>query len=145
MPAAAGQVHAVGRLSAAGPWVGFGRFGGGYRLVFGAADGSVLTDTTRHPDRRRDGLVAAVIAHYAELLDEPPADLEASQADLATLVAALIPPSTGGGSALVREALDAIDDGLPADAVMLRLQRLLPPEADPIGILTSRWARLRPR
>jgi hypothetical protein len=108
--------------------------------VFGLAGVAVVEDPTTDPLDRRKGLAAAAAAYFLAALDDPPVELEATQADVAALVTTL---ATGTGSehdAAAREALDAIDDGLPADAVALRLQRLLPPGADPLTILRDRLA-----
>ena len=135
-----GPVHAIGRLGPDGPWIGFARSVGGHRLVVGRADGSVATDPTTDPVDRRAGLVAAALSFYLGTLSDPPAELEATQADIAGLVSELSSGDVDEAEAW-REALDAIDDGLPAEAVALRLQRLLPPGADALTILRAR-ARL---
>jgi len=142
MSRAAEPVRAIGRMPD-GPLVGIEPAGEGYRLLFGLADGTWLADPTTDPLERRAGLIAGAIAFFLASLDEPPAELEATQADLARVVESL------GSSLLTREeratasqALDAVDDGLPADAVALRLLPLLPPEqADPVEILRARYAR----
>lgn len=136
----AGPVRAVGRLGPGEPWVGFVPSTEGHCLVFGRADGSLETDPTTDPEDRRAGLLAAAVAFFLALLPDPPAELEATQADIADLVSGLV--TEGGGDAGPgREALDAIDDGLPAEAVALYLQRLLPAGADALTILRAR-ARL---
>jgi hypothetical protein len=140
MPAATERVRAVGRLSAGGPWIGFGTGEAGYRLVAGATDGSVRD---LGPAARDDtGLLAVAIVHFLAALEPPPPDLEPTQADVARLVRSLA-ASRGAGSAgdLAQQAVDAIDDGLAADAVALRLAALLPePDADPVAILAERLA-----
>jgi hypothetical protein len=100
----------------------------------------VLEDPTTDPAALRDGLVAAALAFFLAALDDPPVELEATQADIAGLVASLV--SRDPTDAPAREALDAIDDGLPADAVALRLQRLLPPATDAVTILRGRLAAI---
>ena len=62
------------------------------------------------------------------MLAPPPPDLEATQADVAELVRSL---------AADPEAIDAIDDGLPGDAVALRLATLLPADAGPVRLLVA--------
>jgi hypothetical protein len=138
------SVRAIGRLGSDGPWVGFTRAPDGHRLVFGGATGSVRVDGTDEPSRRRDGLVAAAIAFFLSSLPDPPAELEATQADIALLVRSLpaVPSDDPGLLAQAREALDAIDDGLPGDAVALHLGRLLPPGSDALEILQARAADL---
>lgn len=130
-------VRAIGRLTPDGTWVGIEPAVDGYRLVFGQADGPALRDPTTDPFERRAGLVAAAIAFFLASLTDPPAELEATQADLAHLVGSL--------SGETREALDAIDDGLSGEAVAILLQRLLPTGADATRILRDRYARVGAR
>jgi hypothetical protein len=108
--------------------------------VFGLPGGAVIEDPTSDPVALREGLVAAAVSFFLAGLAEPPAELEATQADVAGLVTSLASGSGPIDDAAAREALDAIDDGLPGDAVALRLQRLLPPGADPLAILGDRLA-----
>jgi hypothetical protein len=134
MPRAEESVRAIGRLAPEGTWVGIEPAVDGYRLVFGLADGLALRDPTADPFERRAGLVAAAIAFFLASLADPPAELEATQADLAHLVGSL--------SGDTREVLDAIDDGLSGEAVAIRLQRLLPARADATRILRDRYTRV---
>jgi hypothetical protein len=126
MSRVAGPVRAIGRLPD-GPLVGIEPAGEGYRLAFGLADGTWL---------------AGAAAYFLASLDDPPADLEATHADLARVVESLAPSLTSPEErATASQALDAVDDGLPADAVALRLLPLLPsPDADPVEILRARYA-----
>jgi len=103
MPRAVEPVRAIGRLAPGGPQVGIAPAPDGYRLVFGLADGSWLSDPTTDRRERRAGLVAAAIAFYLGSVFDPPGELEATQADLAQLVGSL--------NGDTRDALDAIDDG----------------------------------
>jgi hypothetical protein len=146
MSRAAEPVRAIGRIPPDGPLVGIEPAGDGYRLAFGLADGTWLADPTTDPLERRAGLVAGAIAFFLASLDDPPAELEATQADLARAVASLDSSLTGREErATASQALDAIDDGLPADAVALRLLPLLPSaQADPVEILRARYARATP-
>ena len=146
MPRAAEPVRAIGRLPD-GPLVGIGPSADGYRLAFGLPDGTWLPDPTTDPLERRSGLVAGAIAFFLASLDDPPADLEATHADLARVVEGLAPGlSEDAERAILSQVLDAVDDGLPADAVALRLLPLLPaPDADPVEILRARYARANPR
>jgi hypothetical protein len=132
MSRAAESVRLIGQLERGGPWIGFTPTPDGYRLVFGAPDGSFRVERTDDPGEQRAGLVAAAIAFFLSSLSDPPAELEATQLDIARLVASL----DMDGAA--QEALDAIDDGLPADAVALCLQRLLPAGVDALTILRAR-------
>jgi hypothetical protein len=146
MSRAARPVRAIGRLPD-GPLVGIEPAGDGYRLAFGLPDGAWLADPATDPLERRSGLVAGAIAFFLASLDEPPGDLEATHADLARAVASLSSSlTTAEERATLSQALDAVDDGLPADAVALRLLPLLPtPDADPVEILRARYARANPR
>lgn len=141
MSRVAGPVRVIGRLPD-GPLVGIEPAGDGYRLVFVLPDGTWLADPATDPLERRSGLVAGAIAFFLASLDAPQADLEATQADLARVIASLSPSLTSPEEdATASQALDAVDDGLPADAVALRLLPLLPsPDADPVEILRARYA-----
>jgi hypothetical protein len=90
---------------------------------------------------KRAGLAALACTFFLAALDDPPQELEATHADIANLVMSLTSRSDlDEDPGAAREALDAIDDGLPADAVALRLHRLLPPGADAMTILRDRAA-----
>ena len=83
--------------------------------------------------------MAVAIAFFLSSLPDPPVELEATQADLARLVSSLvIEPPDAPQTTPAREALDAIDDGLPGDAVALRLGRMLPAGTDAVAILRAR-------
>lgn len=139
MSPAAGPVRAFGRLGPDGPWVGFASTSAGYQLVVGTADGVVRSDFPPDAVELRDVLVAGAIGFYLSTLDDPPVELEATQADLGALVRALVAGEADRGWAREAvDALDAIDDGLPGDAVALRLQRLLPAGSDPLELLRRR-------
>lgn len=147
MSRAAEPVRVIGRLPPDGPLVGIEPGGDGYRLAFGLADGTWLADPTTDPVDRRAGLVASAIAFFLASLDYPPAEMEATQADLARVVESLARDLTSPEErATASQALDAVDDGLPADAVALRLLPLLPlSDADPVEILRVGYARAKTR
>jgi hypothetical protein len=134
------EARAIGRLSPNGPWVGFAAHAGGYRLVVG------LGDRRRSADAEVDLLLAVGIAYFTEALDDPPPELEATQADLSTLVARLADAEADvKRRGLLREALDAIDDGLAGDAVAGRLGAARSPrnqQLDPIELLRMRSAQI---
>ncbi len=114
-------VVAVGTLASRGAWIGFGRLPDGYHLACGGPDGSVEFSANQDP-ARIDELLTVAIAHYEEALDPPPAEQEATQADLAGLVRWLADTETDPARrATLSEAVDAIDDGLAGDAVIGRL------------------------
>lgn len=144
MERAGGPVRVIGRLMPSGAWVGIEPVAGAYRLVFGTVDGAWLPDRGDDTAAVRSGLVAAAILYFLASLPDPPGELEATQADMAALLTDLRARSPGPDRALVDEALDAVDDGLPADAVVLRLQRLLPADSpDPTDLLDARYRVLR--
>jgi hypothetical protein len=109
--------RAIGRLEANGPWIGFGYRGGEARFVAGGPDAT----TDRHADR--DLLLALAIAYFADACEDAPPELEATQSDLSALVRHLMDGEADPRQrALLREAIDAIDDGLAGDAVAERLE-----------------------
>ncbi|MDP9269465.1 MAG: hypothetical protein M3P14_00545 [Chloroflexota bacterium] len=140
---------AVGLLGPDGPWAGFVSQEGGFRLAFGGPDGAVWTSREEGAARRTE-LLAVAMAYYEEALDAPPTELEATQADLAQLARWLSSREVDPlRRALLREAVDAIDDGLAGDVVIARLSRAVtddPPDtdeqADPVDLLVSRFEAL---
>lgn len=111
-----GSARAIGRLERDGPWVGFALRGDAWRYVLGT-DAAV-----RDAPADEEMLLALAIAHFAEAFDEAPPDIEATQSDLSALVSHLISAQPDEARrSLLREALDAIDDGLAGDAVAGRL------------------------
>jgi hypothetical protein len=145
VPPATDRVRAVGRLVPDGRWIGFVATASGYRLVAAESDQPARQLTGATADEERAGLVAVAIVHFLASLEPPPPELEATHADIAQLVRGLASSSRAAtGSEAAREAVDAIDDGLPGDAVALRLAALLPdPSADPVAILAGRLAASR--
>lgn len=132
------SILAVGRLTPGGAWVGLYRSADRWDLVFGEPDGSVPLDLPAgRPDR--PGLVAAAIAYFSEALADPPPAYEATQADLAELIRWLAETEPDAqAAARLREALDAVDDGLPGDAVASRLAPVNANEQiDPIDLLVQ--------
>lgn len=132
------SILAVGRLATDGPWVGLRRSAGRWDLVFGDPDGSVALELPAgKPDR--PALVAAAIAYFSEALADPPPAYEATQADLAALIGWLAETEPDAqAAARLRDALDAVDDGLPGDAVASRLTAVQANEQiDPIDLLVQ--------
>jgi hypothetical protein len=128
----------VGRLGPDGPWLGFiPTLDDGYALVVGAAPASRRSAATA------DDLVALALAYFEESLDEPPEDLAATHGDIGAIVrhAADHARDDGMGGAL-REAVDAIDDGLAADVVIERLSNAFGAGGDPLGHLGRRASEL---
>jgi hypothetical protein len=127
---------AVGRLGADGPWLGFApSLDDGYDLVVAGPTGAHRSAAAA------DDLLSLAIAYFEDALDEPPEELAATHADVAALVryVAAREPNPSRAAALA-EAVDAIDDGLAADAVIGALVRCLAPGVDAITLLERRAA-----
>ena len=116
------SVSAIGRLgNEASPWFGIASSAEGHRLVFGEADGRVISPAADASRTTRD-LLLALAAYFEGEAGEPPPDLEATQSDAAAVLRWLV-ATAGGDTPLVRtgslhRALDAIDDGMPPDVVV---------------------------
>lgn len=127
---------AVGRIGPGGPWVGFApTLDDGYALVVEGARGS------RRVEADADLLLGIAIAYFEDALDPPPDDLAATHADIGSLVRHLAEAEADAARRRqLREAVDAIDDGLAADAVIARLAAALSPEmaSDPVSRLLKR-------
>lgn len=127
---------AIGRTAEAGPWLGFQQTDAGYRFVVGTE-----TDM-RSREADADLLLVLAIAYFEEAFVGPPAEVEATHADLSGMVrhvAAL--EQDPGRRLLLNEAVDAIDDGLGGDAVATRLNAARPgkadEQADPVDLLVE--------
>lgn len=131
---------AVGRLSD-GTWIGFvPTMEDGYALVVGEDDSVAAMGGASEPD----DLVALAIAYFADELGEPPETLAATHGDLGALVRAVAEAeSDPDRRARLADAVDAVDDGLAADAVVGRLSRCLAGEEEPLARLERRAAELR--
>jgi hypothetical protein len=139
VPGVDGPVRVVGRLGPAQPYVGFIQADDGCAVVVGSPATEWRRDPTEDATQRRAGLVCLAIAFFLESLTDPPPELEATHADVAGMMRSLAANgSEAGHAAALAEALDAIDDGLAADAVVLLLQRLLPPDLDAVATLRQR-------
>lgn len=142
--AADASVFAIGRLEPGGPWIGLSRTDAGYRLVFGADDGRVLT-TAATPGE----LLAVAIGYFEESVDDAPSDLEATHRDLADLLRFVHDGERDPQRArLLLEVLEGIDDGLAGDVMVSRLARAYeacrtPDEqAAPLDLLVERYRAL---
>ena len=135
MPAAC----AVGRLGGDGPWVGFApTLDDGYALVVGGADGR-----SSSAPAETDDLLALAIAYFQDDLAEPPEELAATLGDIGALVRHLAElESRPTRRSLLREAVDAVDDGLAADVVVGRLGRCLDGDEEPVERLARRSSEL---
>lgn len=100
-------------------WVGIAYQQDRYRVVFGTSDGSLIASPAT---RQRAELVAAAIAYFTDELAEPPPGLEATHADVGDLLRWLVTTeSDPRRRRLMQEAVDAVDDGLPAEVVLAHL------------------------
>lgn len=135
---------AIGRMGSDGPWVGFVRADDVYRLAVGLG-GTVRTEPE---PADADLLLAMAIAYFEDALDDPPPDIEATQADLSDLVRHLAAGAPEGPHRhLLDEAVDAIDDGLAVDAVINCLGAARgsggTEQVDAVDLLLSRAEALR--
>ena len=126
---------AVGRIGPGGPWVGFApTLDDGYALVVEGAG------APRRAAGDPDLLLAIAIAYFEDALDPPPDDLAATHADIGSLVRHLAEAEADAARrGQLREAVDAIDDGLAADAVIARLAAAMKASRsdDPVGRLMA--------
>ncbi len=137
---------AIGRLSPDGPWVGFARAAEGYALAFDNLDGGVQVAAAPSRADLREDLLAIAICYFDEAFGEAPADLEATHAEIGDLLRWLAESERDPACVpLLREAADAVDDGLPADVVIARLAAAgghgadAGPPAEPVSRLTERY------
>ena len=130
---------AVGRIGPDGPWVGFApSLDDGYELVVGRDGGSA-----RRGAATADDHIALAVAYFEEDLTEPPEELAATHGDIGALVRHVAEHETDTQRRrLLGDAVDAVDDGLPADAVVARLRRCLIGAEDPVERLTRRATQL---
>lgn len=127
---------AIGRTGPSGPWIGFAAEAPGYRLVVGDERG----ERSRPADT--GAMLALAIAYFEEALEGAPADREATHADLSALVRHVASLEVRPELRVVLdEAVDAIDDGLPGDAVAGRLgvawAATADEQADPVDLLVK--------
>lgn len=126
---------AVGRIGPGGPWIGFApAIDDRYELVIGGGDGS-----PRRLAADADDLVCLAVAYFEDDLDEPPEELAATHGDIGSLVRHVAEHEADiERRRLLGEAVDAVDDGLPADAVVSRLRLCLAGPEDPVARLRRR-------
>ena len=143
---------AVGGLAAAGGrWAGIELSGDGFHLVFGESEGEVRWRSTATGRRRMDELLTIALAYFQEALPPPSANLEATHADLGDLLRWLAAVETDASrERWLQEAVDAIDDGLPADVVIRRLSLAgggseTVEQADVVDLLVRRYRAVRRR
>lgn len=131
---------AVGRIEADGPWVGFTpTFDDAYALVVGDLPGGGTRQVAAEPD----DLLSLVLAYFEESLEPPPDDLAATHGDIGALVRHLAEHEADPSRrSLLGEAVDAVDDGLAADATIARLTRALGDGAEAATRLQRRVSQL---
>ena len=127
---------AIGRTRPTGPWIGFAADADGYRVIVG----------DEHGERSRPAdagvLLALAIAYFEEAFEDAPTDREATHADLSALVRHVFHHEDRPDLRVaLAEAVDAIDDGLPGDAVASRLgvawAVTANEQADPVDLLVK--------
>jgi hypothetical protein len=113
---------AVGRLGPDGPWVGFApTLDDSYALVVGDLPGG-----PQHLVAVTDDLLSLALAYFEESLEPPPDELAATHGDIGALVRHVAEHETDTvRRQLLGESVDAIDDGLAADATIARLAMAL--------------------
>jgi hypothetical protein len=126
----------IGRSRPNGPWIGFAAEPSGYRIVAGDNRG----ERSRPADAAL--LLALAIAYFEEAFEDAPSDREATHADLSALVRHVAADEVRPELRVaLAEAVDAIDDGLPGDAVASRLgvawARTADEQADPVDLLVK--------
>jgi hypothetical protein len=144
------QIVAIGRLGAGTAWVGFVHERSGFQLVFGEPDGRIRSTQADGPRSRLDLLLVAQ-AYFAESAADPPPDLEATHADLADLLRWLMDTEPAQRvRTVLREAVDAVDDGLAGEAVVGALAHAAKEMSgdqvereDPLDLLMYRYRALR--
>ncbi len=128
---------AIGRTGPTGPWIGFVADAAGYHLVVGDDHG----ERSRPADAGM--LLALAIAYFEEAFEDAPTDREATHEDLSALVRHVAEHEQRGDLRVaLAEAVDAIDDGLPGDAVASRLgvawsETAADEQADPVDLLVK--------
>ena len=156
------SVNAIGRLGERpAPWFGIARRGSapppsgagsggeGYVLVFGEEDGSLRLAASGAAGDSPRGVLLALIAFFEGEARDPPPELEMTHWEAAEAVRWLAAkPSSGARrdpwqADSLREALDAIDDGLPADVITGHLYRALEAGSPGRGAHVSPVAELR--
>lgn len=139
---------AIGALpGGGGGWAGIDHTGDGFHLVYG--EGDLRWSSTASGRKRADELLAVAVAYFQESLPPPSANLEATQADLGDILRWLAHIETDAArERWLHEAVDAIDDGLPADVVIRRLSLARSgsdsaEQADVVDLLARRYHAVR--
>ncbi|HET9416120.1 MAG TPA: hypothetical protein VFP30_01130 [Candidatus Limnocylindria bacterium] len=128
----------VGRLDPGGAWIGFAPIlDDGYALTV-ATDGR----HDRSPAQPLD-LIALAVLYFEDSVDAPPEEMAATHGDIGAIVRHAADRVGQPARVAASEAVDAIDDGLAADVVIERLQRVMGDGVDAIAHLRRRVAALR--
>jgi len=130
---------AVGRLGPEGPWIGFApTMDDAYAMVIGELPGG-----PRHVEADAGDLLSLALAYFEESLDPPPDELAATHGDIGALVRHVAEHELDPERRrLLGEAVDAVDDGLAADATIARLTRALGDGADATARIRRRVSSL---
>ena len=124
------------------PWVGFApTLDDTYALVVGELAGG-----PRQVEADADDLLSLALAYFEETLDPPPDELAATHGDIGALVRHVAEHEPDPERRrLLGEAVDAVDDGLAADATIARLTRALGDGADATSRIRRRVSDLMGR
>jgi hypothetical protein len=111
---------AIGRLADGAAWLGLEPHDGGWRVVFG--DVTRERSAEASADEQRELVLAAAGVYFEDALDDPPPDREATHEDIAAIIGWLVQSERDADRRRrLREALDAVEDGLAVDEVIGRL------------------------
>jgi hypothetical protein len=110
---------AIGRLAGGTAWLGLQPHRAGWRVVFG---GDAERPVAASADEQRELVLAAAGVYFEDALNDPPPNLEATHEDIAAIIGWLVQTEHDPDRRLrLREALDAVEDGLAVDEVIGRL------------------------
>ena len=111
---------AIGRLAGGAAWLGLEPNDDGWRVVFG--DATRERSAAAPADEQRELVLAAAGVYFEDALDDPPLDREATHGDIAAIIGWLVQSERDADRRRrLREALDAVEDGLAVDEVIGRL------------------------
>ncbi len=123
----------VGRLDPGGPWIGFAPV---------LDDGYALTVTLHGRQQRLPAepvdLLAMAVLYFEDAVDAPPEEMAATHGDIGAIVRHAADRVGESSRAAASQAVDAIDDGLAADVVIERLQRVMGDGIDAVAHVRRR-------